>query len=80
MDFAITVGTIVFFAVVALALLAVADVLLPSRRRHSRGTDSDEGNGEGSPGLWGGLRGRMHKSDELKPKEAGHSSRSGHHK
>ncbi|MDR5740292.1 MULTISPECIES: hypothetical protein [unclassified Caballeronia] len=79
MDFATTVGTIVFFAVVALALLAAADVLLPSRRRHRRGKGSDEGGGERSSGLWG-LRGRMHKSDELNPKEAGHSSRSGHHK
>jgi hypothetical protein len=80
MDYATTVGTIVFFAVVALALLAAADVLLPSRRRDRRAKGSDEGGGDRSPGLRGGLRGRMHEPDELEPKEAGHSSRSSHQK
>ncbi len=74
MDFATTVGTIAFFAVVALALLALAEVLLPSRRRSRRKSD----NADASSGLFGGMRSRFHKSGPLKPNEAAQSSRSGH--
>ncbi|MDR5856400.1 hypothetical protein P9239_22220 [Caballeronia sp. LZ062] len=74
MDFATTVGTIAFFAVVALALLALAEVLLPSRRRNRR----DSENAEASSGFFGGMRSRLHKPGPLKPNEAAQSSRSHH--
>jgi hypothetical protein len=73
MNFATTVGTIAFFAVVALALLALAEVLLPSRRNRRKSE-----NAEASSGLFGGMRSRFHKSGPLKPNEAAQSSRSGH--
>ncbi|WP_175945699.1 hypothetical protein [Caballeronia sp. BCC1704] len=73
MNFATTVGTIAFFAVVALALLALAEVLLPSRRNRRKSE-----NAEASSGLFGGMRSRFHKSGPLKPNEAAQSSRSRH--
>ncbi|MDR5774633.1 hypothetical protein P9250_09430 [Caballeronia sp. LP006] len=69
MDLAIIIGTIAFFAVVALALLALADVLLPSRRRRREE--------QGRTSIWS----RSHKAGELKTKGAGHSGPgSGHPK